>query len=94
MPYYSERHRVPARNKRQEKKQILAEHFGNKCMDCEQTFPVCCYDYHHRNPEEKSFEIAGRMYLSMEELIEEGDKCDLLCSNCHRIRHFKSWNDK
>ena len=76
-----------------ETKQILVELKGNKCVICGNKFPNCCYDFHHRNPQEKDFQIKNimssynnpkRRYLVMEEL----EKCDLLCSNCHRIQHF------
>ena len=53
---------------------------------CKGMFPACCYDFHHRTPNEKDFEISQRLYiLSFEELTAEADKCDLLCANCHRI---------
>ena len=89
MPYDRERDRIKNRNKRDEKKRLLAEHFGDMCVDCGQSFPICCYDYHHKNPEEKKFELGTRLWLSLDELIKEGDKCVMLCSNCHRIRHHK-----
>ena len=91
MPYNRERDRVKNREKRNEKKRLLAEHFGNRCLDCGGVFPPCVYDYHHRNPSQKKFELGTRLWKSMEELIEEGEKCDILCSNCHRIRHDKEW---
>ena len=57
------------------------------CMDCGQTFPTVCMDFDHRNPEDKSFAIAaGKGNRSLESLIAEIDKCDVVCSNCHRIR--------
>lgn len=50
-------------------------------------------DFHHRDPQEKDFEIAKARDYSLkkdgEKLKRELDKCDLLCSNCHRELHHK-----
>lgn len=78
-----------ARDRRDKRKALLIEHFGNKCADCGGTFHPCCYDFHHRNPLEKSFEIAPRMDGNWETIKSEVEKCDMLCSNCHRVRHYK-----
>ena len=91
MGYNRERDRTKNRDRRELKKKQLAEHFGDKCVDCGQSFPPCVYDYHHRNPNEKSFEIGSKMHWDLSLLIEEAEKCDLLCSNCHRIRHNTEW---
>jgi hypothetical protein len=57
------------------------------CMDCKESFPVVCMDFDHRNPEEKSFNISRLgMITSEKRLREEIAKCDVVCSNCHRIR--------
>lgn len=72
---------------REETKGRLVEYKGGKCLDCNGTFPICCYDFHHRDYASKEFEISGpRLLLPFVDLCEEADKCDLLCSNCHRIR--------
>lgn len=50
---------------------------------------VACMDFHHRNPEEKEFNIAhGNIYYSKEKVLKELAKCDILCSNCHRKLHY------
>lgn len=61
---------------------------SNPCMDCGQRFPTACMDLDHRPGTQKLFNLAavrGRA-LSDEVLMEEIMKCDLVCSNCHRIR--------
>lgn len=63
---------------------------GGKCLDCGGVFPSVCYDFHHRDRSTKLFELSG-MHLvtnAEPELLEELAKCDLLCSNCHRIREW------
>lgn len=75
------------------RKEHLVQYKGGKCFDCGGVFPACCYDFDHREPEEKLFTIsyaASNGRVSMEELEKEADKCDLVCSNCHRIRTSNS----
>ena len=62
-----------------------------KCEDCGESHPSCL-DFHHKDPSEKKFSI-GRLkdYLSMRLLQSEIAKCRVLCSNCHRKRH---WNER
>lgn len=58
------------------------------CTDCGGRFEVCCMDFDHRKETEKTYNV-GSMFAHhySRELIEtELTKCDLVCSNCHRIR--------
>jgi hypothetical protein len=55
---------------------------------------VCRYDkcfdaliFHHRNPSEKDFIIAGNHARKLEHLKNEVDKCALLCNRCHSEIH-------
>ena len=59
------------------------------CSRCPEKDPRCL-DFHHRDPETKSFNIAGGMSnkLSLETLMKEIEKCDLLCRNCH-VKTYK-----
>ena len=75
--------------RRDAQKLRLVEEFGDKCDDCGGTFPVCCYDFPHTDPSNKKFEIAPRMNAAWETVLTEAKKCVMLCSNCHRIRHYK-----
>lgn len=76
-------------------KKVLVAACGDICVDCHRTFPWNVYDFHHRNPQEKSFEISDEMHRKLPELLVEAKKCDLLCTNCHRIRHASQaeWSD-
>jgi hypothetical protein len=71
---------------RYDKKSLLVQYKGGKCCDCGNTFPLCCFDFDHRDPDQKMFSISEHYGWTMEELIPEADKCDLVCANCHRIR--------
>ncbi len=77
------------RRRRDKRKDMLIEKFGDKCHDCGQTFHKCAYDFHHVNPLEKKFEIAPGLDRNWDTILEEVSKCIMLCSNCHRIRHYR-----
>ena len=65
----------------------LVNRFGNKCAHCQQTFPPCCYDFHHLDPTQKDKKITQLTGASLEKLEAEVLKCIMVCSNCHRIIH-------
>jgi hypothetical protein len=90
----AENHRINVMMRRDNHKQQLVEHFNNKCKDCGNSFPICCYDFHHIDPSKKSFEIAPRLDGNIETIMEEVAKCVMICSNCHRIRHYKEKRNK
>ncbi len=49
------------------------------CMKCGYKRYIGALDFHHRHPTEKT----GKKVTT----IEEAQKCDLLCANCHREAH-------
>lgn len=67
---------------------------GGQCEDCKQSFPDCVYDFHHLDPNEKDFAISGQgiRHMTWKQIQDELDKCTLLCSNCHRLRHYDRCN--
>jgi hypothetical protein len=74
--------------RRQNTKKQAVEYMGGSCKDCGlKTDKYCVYDFHHLDPTKKDFAFADTA-LILEKLKPELDKCVLLCSNCHRIRHY------
>lgn len=75
-------------------KKFCFEYKGGKCKRCEvSTLPLCCYHFHHRDSREKEFEV-GQLFGSsgergMEKIMNELEKCDMLCANCHLITHWE-----
>ena len=45
-------------------------------------------DFHHRNPEEKTFTIGSTNRWTLTQLKKEVAKCIRLCANCHRELHY------
>ncbi len=76
------------------RRKALVELAGKKCKSCGVAYHFSAMDFHHRDPKQKSFGLSfNRMERPICELIKEAKKCDLLCSNCHRIRHFNEDKD-
>ncbi|MGW4525185.1 hypothetical protein [Amycolatopsis sp. NPDC004378] len=69
---------------RYEKLEVLKD---APCTDCRQRFPRVCMDFDHvRGDKVNSISRMIRMAYSWELIEEEIKKCELVCSNCHRIR--------
>lgn len=49
-----------------------------------------CLDFHHLIPKDKNFEISFGLQrgLARQRIFTEIKKCDVMCSNCHRKKHF------
>jgi hypothetical protein len=75
--------------RRKEAVEFVKELKSKPCMDCGNSLPPVCMDYHHVRGEKK-YEInrMTRITVSKKLILEEIAKCDLLCANCHRQRHF------
>lgn len=74
--------------KLQNKKKLIVEYLGGKCVDCDLVDHPCVYDCHHLEDDKKDFGIAQKITRSFEKLRPELNKCVLLCANCHRKRHL------
>jgi hypothetical protein len=70
-------------------KRKYADYLGGKCQDCFNE-NIIVLEFHHRNPNDKKFDISRRKHkTSWKTITKELDKCDLLCANCHREKHYK-----
>lgn len=82
---------VEAVSKRRRALKALAVHYlGGKCEDCGYNKSIAAMEFHHRDPSQKDFSIAGSgVTRSFESMKVELDKCKLLCANCHREEHTR-----
>lgn len=73
-------------------KEKCVEYKGGKCERCGYDKCVGALHFHHRDPSQKDFEISKRNSIrftkNKELFLQEVDKCDLLCANCHAELHF------
>lgn len=60
-----------------------------KCNRCPESRPWVL-DFHHLNPNEKEGSISNMLSTSSrKKILAELDKCEILCSNCHRDLHYQ-----
>lgn len=65
---------------------MLIKMHGGRCQDCCYAATHAALEFHHRDASTKEFGV-GNWHGSFERLVAEAEKCDLVCANCHRIRH-------
>ena len=58
------------------------------CSDCGGVFPQCAMDFDHRDPATKVRHVTRMIMGSIERMLAEVAKCDIVCANCHRLRTF------
>ena len=69
-------------------KQKAVDYLGGKCCSCGYNKCIIALEFNHLN--NKSFE-PSKMFekrLNWEVIKTELDKCELLCANCHREKHY------
>lgn len=62
---------------------------GGKCEFCGYARYAGALEFHHRDPSQKDFTLAGAHLTAFERVKDELDKCYLLCANCHREEHAR-----
>jgi len=86
---------ILARNlkKRQEKLRLVGEYLlQNPCVDCGEK-DIRLLDFDHRGDSPKNNEVMVIAQRSggtrIERLIEEMNKCDIRCKNCHTLKTYE-----
>lgn len=75
------------------KKYIQELKESNPCVDCGKFYPYYVMDFDHQHS--KEFIISKAIYdgTSLDKIKKEIDKCEIVCSNCHRERTFNLGGD-
>jgi DNA-binding MarR family transcriptional regulator len=62
---------------------------GGKCFNCGNN-DVAVLEFHHKDPLTKTKEVSilCRLTSNWQVIQQEILKCELLCCNCHKIKHF------
>ena len=68
-------------------RQLVRDAKSVPCMDCGESYPHYVMDLDHVRGE-KRFMLSQAYSQSTEDVLNELAKCDVVCSNCHRIRTF------
>jgi hypothetical protein len=78
------------RTRRQEvRKELQRIKETSPCSDCGNNYPYYVMDFDHMPGEDKVDTVsylASR--LPLDKVLEEVTKCEIVCSNCHRIRTY------
>lgn len=72
------------RNSRKEKAVKL---LGSKCEICGYNKSIKALCFHHIDPKTKMFTISRFWNIKWLDILEEINKCQLLCANCHMELH-------
>ena len=66
----------------------------NGCSDCNGKYPFYVLDFDHTHGNKVA--NIGQMldYFSIEDIMKEVAKCEVVCSNCHRIRTYLRKDNK
>jgi hypothetical protein len=89
---YADDHRGESREylkKRYAEQRALSDSIKaeNGCLVCGIDVPVVL-DFHHVDPAEKVDSVSNLVCAKKQKLLDEIEKCVILCANCHRIFHY------
>lgn len=57
------------------------------CPDCEEYYPAICMDFDHiGDDKDRAIATLIRHNVKFERILAEIVKCEIVCSNCHRLR--------
>ena len=62
---------------------------AQECYDCGLTITpdtLYMFDFDHREPRQKKFTLSMVRTESVQAIVEEAAKCDVVCKNCHAHR--------
>lgn len=84
-----------AKSAKDEIKELVREAKNRPCSDCGEIYPYYVMDFDHRPGTQKKFTIGmSSKTMGKQQALEEIAKCDVVCSNCHRIRTFQRLGDE
>lgn len=71
------------------RRELVRQIKSRACADCNIQYPFYVMDFDHREGEIKEYELNRIDRITMRALLREIEKCDVVCSNCHRVRTYK-----
>ena len=85
-----EKSRINGKKHLKKRRKIMNHLKENGCAICGYNDCVDALDFHHTNPKDREFNVkVGSLNKNEELIVNELNKCILLCSNCHREIHSK-----
>jgi len=93
--YEANKEKIKARTKKRNKKQkeinkeyIMDIKSNSPCIDCGESNPLVLDFDHVRGSKVKCISDMMRGAYSIETIQQEIDKCEVRCSNCHRLATY------
>jgi hypothetical protein len=83
---HPEQEKTNAALRRSGRRVLLDKVKSKPCADCRIQYHPVVMDFDHRPGTIKSFNISMSWGRSLDVLLAEIAKCDIVCSNCHRLR--------
>jgi len=80
--------RVAVFNRLRENKRLAVEYKGGKCYKCGYSKCQAALDFHHLDSKQKDPNWKKMRSWKFEKIIDELDKCVLVCRNCHSEIHY------
>lgn len=69
----------------QRNRKIILMAKDRPCMDCGGRFPSVAMDFDHVEGD-KIAHVGAMTTASVDRLLAEIEKCEVVCANCHRVR--------
>ncbi len=94
--YYTRKHRIIRvrlnQNRLNIKKWFRELKSSLTCTKCTENHPACL-TFHHNDPTKKEHNISDMIHRvwSRKKVLEEMEKCTVLCENCHRKLHWDNF---
>lgn len=94
-PKFKQNADINANKRRKARKVVLVQSVGGKCCLCGYDKCMEALDFHHLNPQEKSFDSDRTIRdLALSKIWDEIRKCILVCNRCHKEIHHGFHADK
>lgn len=74
-------------------RKLVVDSKNKPCTDCGIKYPYYVMDFDHLRDKKFDLSRATSHLWSPETVKKEIDKCEVVCSNCHRVRTFKKFGE-
>ena len=71
------------------RREFVRQMKSRPCADCGGLYPYYVMDFDHREGETKKYALNSTDRMTMRAILREVEKCDVVCSNCHRVRTYE-----
>jgi hypothetical protein len=69
-----------------ERRQMVIDAKAKPCADCGVQYPYYVMDFDHLDGTQKVFSLNSVHRVTKRAILREIEKCEVVCSNCHRER--------